>query len=290
MLFNSYIFIFGFLPLALVVTYGAGRWRQGAAKVALLLLSLGFYAWWRPAQLPLLLGSIVFNFFVGARIQRAVAANDQTRVNIWLAVGVAADIAFLGWFKYANFIVDNLNLAFGAHIRLAHIALPLAISFFTFQKIAYLIDSARGEARRMSFLDFSLFAAFFPQLIAGPIVHYKEIVPQLRRRLFGRLIWRNLLVGLVIFAIGLFKKTVIADTLSGYANPAVRRRPTRAAISTWPRPGWRRSASPSSSISTSRAIRTWPSALAGCSGSSCRSTSIRRCARPASSTIGAAGT
>ena len=132
---------------------------------------------------------------------------------------MAADLAFLGWFKYANFIADNLNLAFGIHIRLAHIALPLAISFFSFQKIAYLIDTARGKTRRIGFLDFSLFAAFFPQLIAGPIVHFKEIIPQLQRRLFGRLISRNLMIGLVIFAIGLFKKTVIDDTLSGYANP-----------------------------------------------------------------------
>jgi alginate O-acetyltransferase complex protein AlgI len=128
-------------------------------------------------------------------------------------------LAFLGWFKYANFIADNLAALTGGHSQLPKIALPLAISFFTFQKIAYLVDSSRGGARRMSILDFSLFASFFPQLLAGPIVHYKEVVPQLQSRLFGRLIWRNLLVGLVIFAIGLFKKTVIADTLAGYANP-----------------------------------------------------------------------
>lgn len=212
MLFNSLGFIFGFLPLALVATYALGRWRQRAAKLALTLLSLGFYAWWRPLHLPLLLGSIVFNYMVGDRIQRAYAAGNRGSVRFWLVLGLAVDLGLLGWFKYANFLV-------GAAFDLEAVALPLAISFFTFQKIAYLVDSARGEARRMAFLDFALFAAFFPQLIAGPIVHYKEVVPQLTGRLFGRLIWRNLAIGLVIFAIGLFKKTVIADTLAGYVPP-----------------------------------------------------------------------
>lgn len=210
MLFNSFIFLFGFLPLALIVTYALGRYRQTAAKLALTLLSLGFYAWWRPLHLPLLLGSIGFNYLVGDRIQRAQGDGRSRAVRHWLAFGLLVDIGLLGWFKYANFVADV------AGFTLEAIALPLAISFFTFQKIAYLIDSARGEARRMSLLDFSLFAAFFPQLIAGPIVHYKEIVPQLTSPLFGRPIWRNVTVGLVIFAIGLFKKTVIADTLAAF--------------------------------------------------------------------------
>jgi D-alanyl-lipoteichoic acid acyltransferase DltB (MBOAT superfamily) len=218
-LFNSFEFIFGFLPLVLAATYLLGRFNQPAAKIALLLLSLGFYTWWRPAQLPLLLISIVFNFVVGALIQRAVAAGRRPQAKALLVVGVLADVAFLGWFKYANFIVDNVNAVAGANIVLPHIALPLAISFFTFQKLAYLIDSARGETRPISFLDFSLFAAFFPQLIAGPIVHFKEVVPQLQRHTFGRFISRNLMIGLVLFAMGLFKKTVIADTLAAYANP-----------------------------------------------------------------------
>ncbi|MFZ4746168.1 MAG: MBOAT family O-acyltransferase [Sphingomonas sp.] len=216
MLFNSFIFIFGFLPLVLVATYGIGRFSQVGAKLALTLLSLGFYAWWKPVHLPLLLGSIIFNYVMGDRIQRAHAAGNKRQVKLLLVLGLLADIALLGWFKYANFVADTAGALIGQDFMLERIALPLAISFFTFQKIAYLIDSARGEARRMSFLDFSLFAAFFPQLIAGPIVHYEEIVPQLVQPLFGRLQWRNIGIGLVIFAIGLFKKTVIADTLSPY--------------------------------------------------------------------------
>lgn len=219
MLFSSYIFIFGFLPLALVLTYWSGRYLQPLAKVVLTVLSLGFYAWWRPAHLPLLLFSIVFNFAVGGIIQRAHEKQRDLVVRIWLVFGLLVDVAMLGYFKYANFLADNLSGLFGFESTLPPIILPLAISFFTFQKVAYLIDSARGDARKMSLLDFSLFAAFFPQLIAGPIVHYKEVVPQIQTRRFGKLIWRNMLIGLAIFAIGLFKKVVIADTLAAEANP-----------------------------------------------------------------------
>jgi D-alanyl-lipoteichoic acid acyltransferase DltB (MBOAT superfamily) len=217
-LFNSYIFIFGFLPIVLIATYALGR-AKPFAKAALTLLSLGFYAWWRPIHLPLLLFSIVFNYIMGGVIQRAKLEGRERKVRLALILGIAVDLTMLGWFKYANFIGDNISALFGVDDPLPKIALPLAISFFTFQKLAYLIDSARGEAKRMSFLDFSLFAAFFPQLIAGPIVHYKEVVPQLQGRLFARRAWRNIMVGLVIFAIGLFKKTVIADTLAARAKP-----------------------------------------------------------------------
>jgi D-alanyl-lipoteichoic acid acyltransferase DltB (MBOAT superfamily) len=219
-LFNSFPFLFGFLPIALVLTYWAGRQRTPAlAKLTLVLLSLGFYAWWRPIYLWLLVFSIGFNYLVGDRIQRAAALERIRSVHLWLAFGLLVDVGMLAWFKYANFVADNVAALAGTQWRLERIPLPLAISFYTFQKIAYLVDSARGETRRMSVLDFTLFAAFFPQLIAGPIVHYKEVVPQLQGPLFGKLIWRNILVGLTIMAIGLFKKTVIADTLSDYANP-----------------------------------------------------------------------
>jgi alginate O-acetyltransferase complex protein AlgI len=240
MLFNSFVFVFAFLPLSLLLTYGAGTWNQTAAKVALLLMSLGFYAWWRPSQLPLLLISIVFNYVAGERIQRSLAADRPRPAQAIMIVGVIADVTFLGWFKYANFFVDNVNWIGGFHIHLDRIALPLAISFFTFQKIAYLIDTARGETRRVGMLDFSVFAAFYPQLIAGPIVHFKEVIPQLQKPLFGRFIARNLMVGLVIFSIGMFKKTVLADTLAAYVNPlydgaggAVGRSPSLGLASSW---------------------------------------------------------
>jgi D-alanyl-lipoteichoic acid acyltransferase DltB (MBOAT superfamily) len=117
------------------------------------------------------------------------------------------------------FILDNVNLVSGTDWTLGNIILPLGISFFTFQKIAYLVDSARGDAQKTGLIEFSLFASFFPQLIAGPIVHYKEVIPQFHAPVFGRLQWRNILVGLAIFAIGLFKKVVIADSIANYLNP-----------------------------------------------------------------------
>ncbi len=222
MLFSSVVFIFAFLPVALLVTYCGGHLSRTAAKITLLLISLGFYAYWRIQQLPILLFSIVVNYFIGRSIRINKEYGNDARASIYLAFGIIIDLSILGWFKYANFVANNINYVFGYHIHLNTIALPLAISFFTFQKLAFLVDSARGETRRISLVDFSLFAAFFPQLIAGPIVHFKEIIPQLQSRRFGHLITRNLLVGLVLFSIGLFKKTVIADTLSDYAGPLFR--------------------------------------------------------------------
>jgi len=219
MLFNSFEFIFGLLPLSLLLTYGVGRWSRVGAKIALLAVSLAFYAWSGPSQLTLLLASIFFNFAVVALTHRAQRAGRDGWVRALLIAGVASDLALLGWYKYANFAVQNVDDLTGIKYQLQQIALPLGISFFTFQKIAYLIDTARGETRPANLLDFSLFSAFYPQLIAGPIVRFREVMPQLQHRSFGRLIGRNLMVGLLLFAIGLFKKTVIADALGEYVNP-----------------------------------------------------------------------
>ncbi|MHB8528243.1 MAG: MBOAT family O-acyltransferase [Caulobacteraceae bacterium] len=218
MLFNSFIFIFGFLPLVLVATFVLGRWKQGWAKVVLALASLAFYALARPRDLPLLVGSVAFNYVVGTLIQRAFAGGRPGAVRLWLWLGVAADLALLGWFKYADFVAGNIAAVFHT-TGLPPIALPLAISFFTFQNIAWLVDQSRGRAGPLGVVDFTLFVTFFPKLISGPLVHYEEFVPQTQTRRFGRLNWRNIMIGLVIFAIGLFKKTVIADSLAPYVNP-----------------------------------------------------------------------
>ncbi len=219
MLFSSYPFIFGFLPIALVLFYLASRFSGKAGMSVLTLMSLGFYTYWYPEQLWILLFSIVFNYILGNWIQRDREHQRPGRVKLWLAIGLTVDIGMLAYFKYTMFAVENINALAGTSWDVGHIILPLGISFFTFQKIAWLIDSAWGVAKKTSFLEFSLFAAFFPQLIAGPIVHYKEVIPQFHHKLFGSLIWRNLMVGLVIFAIGLFKKVVIADSIAGYLNP-----------------------------------------------------------------------
>ncbi|MEO8812430.1 MAG: MBOAT family O-acyltransferase [Caulobacteraceae bacterium] len=218
MLFNSFVFIFAFLPLALAAAFAVSRWRAAGMKLALVILSLAFYAWAGPRQLPLLVASLAFNFAVGELIRRALKAGRSGTVAALLAVGVAADVALLVWFKYARFAAVNLDSAFGLGIPAPHVVFLLAISFFTFQEIAYLVDTARGETTRTGALDFALFFTFFPKLIAGPIVRWREMVPQQQGRRFGALHGRDLMVGLVMFAMGLFKKTVIADTLSPYVN------------------------------------------------------------------------
>lgn len=219
MLFSSYPFIFGFLPLALLLFYAAARFGRTAAMATLAVLSLGFYTYWYPAHLPILLFSIGFNYVLGRRIQDDRAAGNTARVQRTLYFGLIVDLALLVYFKYTMFVLANINAVAGTDWTLGNIILPLGISFFTFQKIAYLVDSARGDAQKTGLVEFGLFASFFPQLIAGPIVHYKEVIPQFQERLFGTLQARNLLIGLAIFAIGLFKKVVIADTIANYLNP-----------------------------------------------------------------------
>jgi len=220
MLFNSFVFIFGFLPVALIAFYASGRWLGArAAAIVLSLASLIFYAWFRTRDVPILLFAIVFNYIMGELIQRARRADRSGRAQALLVLGLVVDLALLGYYKYANFIVENVAAATGSDFTLHHIVLPLAISFFTFQKIAYLVDSARGIVSGTGPVEFGLFAAFFPQLLAGPIVHYSEIIPQLRAPTFARLMSRNIVIGLVIFAIGLAKKTIVADTLASYADP-----------------------------------------------------------------------
>jgi D-alanyl-lipoteichoic acid acyltransferase DltB (MBOAT superfamily) len=219
MLFSSYPFIFGFLPLALLLFYGAARLGRMPAMITLAALSLGFYAYWRVEDLWVLLFSITFNYLLGGQIQRDRRAERFTRMRWLLRFGVTVDLAMLIYFKYTGFIIENIDMAAGTNWTLGHIILPLGISFFTFQKIAYLADSARGEADKTGFIEFGLFASFFPQLIAGPISHYKEIIPQFSARLFGTPLAKNLLVGTVMFAIGLFKKVIIADSIANYLNP-----------------------------------------------------------------------
>ena len=186
-----------------------------AALGFLVFSSLVFYAYWKPAYLLLFLFSIGFNFVIGRGFSRPDFAGRRGL----LIFGVMANLVLIGYFKYANFFVDNVNSALHTDWNIEQVFLPLAISFFTFQQIAYLVDAYRGKANEGSLLHYCLFVSFFPQLIAGPIVRHKEIIPQFMRseRLSPR--WSNVAVGVSIFAIGLFKKTVIADSLSVYVGP-----------------------------------------------------------------------
>jgi D-alanyl-lipoteichoic acid acyltransferase DltB (MBOAT superfamily) len=219
MLFNSFVFIFAFLPVTLFVFYKIGtRGHHRIAVTWLVGASIFFYGWWNPAYVSLILISILFNYGIGV----SLASRDNTRH--WsgrslLSLGIAGNLLLLGYFKYANFTVNNLNTVFGFDIHVDQIVLPLAISFFTFQQVAYLVDAHRKETREYSFLHYCLFVTFFPQLIAGPIVHHREMLPQFAKDKIYRLDTERLAVGITIFSIGLFKKVVLADNVSQFSTP-----------------------------------------------------------------------
>ena len=218
MLFNSTIFLFGFLPVALSVFFTLGRLSATAARIWLAAASLFFYAWWNPPYLILLAISILFNFGVGRLLQEPERYTFLPSRKLVLGLGLAFNLGFLGYFKYYAFVVQNIDAVTGADFTVTHIALPLAISFFTFQKIAYLVDSYQGKVQDRSFINYVLFAAFFPQLIAGPIVHYSEIFPQFRKPETYRFQWPLFTDGLSLFLLGLAKKVVLADEFARYSD------------------------------------------------------------------------
>jgi alginate O-acetyltransferase complex protein AlgI len=216
MLFNSFGFIFVFLPITLAVYFLLGRLQRHQVAIAWLVASsLFFYGWWNPAYLGLLIGSILFNYAFGAMLARRPGRDGH-----WLLVlGVGANLALLGYFKYSNFFLENISLLTGAGFDIGQVILPLGISFITFQKIAYLVDAWQGKTREYNFMHFCLFVTFFPQLIAGPIVHHRDVMPQFARRSLHVFHHENFSVGASIFVIGLFKKVVIADSLAQFATP-----------------------------------------------------------------------
>ena len=212
MLFNSFAFIFLFLPLSLLAFYLLRRFdRPVLAWHAVLLASLLFYAIGEPVYVLVLIGSIVMNYGIGQLLLRSKRGSSR---RWWLAAfGVAANLGLLGLFKYLGFLAINLDRLFGWQVTVPALALPIGISFYTFQQIAYVVDCYRGLASSGGPFRYAFFVAFFPQLIAGPIVHHAELVPQLGREPRQR-IGLNFAIGLTLFAAGLFKKVVIADTLA----------------------------------------------------------------------------
>jgi alginate O-acetyltransferase complex protein AlgI len=202
MLFSSITFLFFFLPVFLFLYYVL-PWKNAVLLVA----SLIFYAWGEPRFVPLLLLSAALNYTAGLAIAR-----NPARARLWLAIGVGANLAMLAWFKYAGFLGSAVNSAFGAHLRVPQIALPLGISFFTFQGISYLVDVYRGEVTaQRSFFRFATYKALFPQLIAGPIVRYRQIAAEMGQRTVSN---QRLLAGFQLFALGLAQKVLLANALA----------------------------------------------------------------------------
>jgi D-alanyl-lipoteichoic acid acyltransferase DltB (MBOAT superfamily) len=219
MLFNSYEFILVFLPAALAGFFLLGRSSRDWALGWLTIASLVFYAWWRPINVLIIGPAILVNFVLARLLLRLGAdATRRSWANTVLLLGIAFNVAFLGYFKYRNFIGTAINDMAGTDFALTQIILPLGISFITFQKIAFLVDVHGQRVEKFTFREYCLFVLFFPQLIAGPIVHFREVMPQFRQ-VPCRLDATNLSAGLTLFCCGLFKKVVLADGIAPYVTP-----------------------------------------------------------------------
>lgn len=218
MLFNSLAFIFVFFPVTLTGFLLLNKLGSRSTNLWwIVLCSMVFYAVWIPINLVIVLLSVVFNYIIAMLIQRAMESSAERAANILLALGVTCNVCLLGYFKYKNFFLENLNEIFQLNILFTQIALPLGISFITFQLIGFLMDVRSKAIEEISLPKFLVFVFFFPQLIAGPIVHYREMVPQFSR-MQPKLYSADLVAGIALFSIGLFKKVVLADGIAPYAS------------------------------------------------------------------------
>ena len=221
MLFNTPVFLFGFLPVTLVGFFLVARRNHAAAAGWLGLMSLVFYGWWSVAALPLLLGSIGFNYVMGLLVTPAPQLGDVARKRR-LVFALAVNLLVLATFKYADFFIVNANVALGAagirEVGLLGIVLPIGISFYTFTQIAFIVDCWQGKVSERRFIHYLLFVTYFPHLISGPVLHHAQMMPQFRKPETYRLNWPLFYTGMSIFGIGLAKKTLLADSLADFAN------------------------------------------------------------------------
>jgi alginate O-acetyltransferase complex protein AlgI len=218
MLFNSYEYILLFLPLSLIVFYSLNHWKLTmASKSWLVFVSLFFYGWWKIDYIPLIIGSILFNFAVGSSLSKHRGRGRYIRKLI-LIIGLLGNLGLLGYFKYTNFLLTNINYLFYGSHSFPKIILPLAISFYTFTQIAYIFDAYRGIVKEYNFMNYLLFVTFFPHLLAGPIIHHSEMMPQFDQIRNKILNYDRIAKGIYLFSIGLSKKVIIADFLAGWVN------------------------------------------------------------------------
>lgn len=224
MLFNSSIYIFLFLPITVMLYFFLnGRGWSRAASIWLVVASMYFYGYWNPRYVPLILISIAANFIFGVLLQ-------NRKAKPLLILAIVLNLGVLAYYKYIGFIIENVNSLsgvdvalkfnelFNSHLDLQHIELPLAISFFTFLQIAYLVDCYQSKVKETGFLHYTLFVTYFPHLIAGPLVHHQDLMPEFSRSDNKAVNWKNVYIGIYIFSIGLFKKVFIADTFAEWAN------------------------------------------------------------------------
>jgi D-alanyl-lipoteichoic acid acyltransferase DltB (MBOAT superfamily) len=283
MLFASLPFLIGFLPVVLAGTGLARRFAGTRGAIYFLsAASLVFYGWTYPWHVGLLIGSVCVNYLLGRLIAHTRARRD-------VIIGIAFNLGALAWFKYAGFFALSANTLLGASFDLGAILLPLGISFITFQKIAYLVDVYARRAEPHGLLDYTFFVVFFPQLIAGPIVHHSGFIPQLKEERFARFRTEDVAAGAALFAMGLAKKTLLADQLRFGADRVFE----AAHLGVAPSMGeaWLGVARYTLQIYFDfPAIPTWRWGWGACSASSCRRISNRPTNRARSSSSGGAGT
>lgn len=218
MIFSTYEFIFLFLPVTFFVYFILNRFELNTiAKIWLIICSLYFYAQGSPDFFVFFLGSIVGNYIIGSTMAR-MEGNQKAQKKLLLLIGLAGNIGLLGYYKYTDFFIENYNLLTGSSYALKHIVLPIGISFFTFQLIAFLVDSYRGETKQYDIINYLLFITFFPQLIVGPIIHHGEIVPQFENKANLKINYDNVAKGIFLFSIGCAKKILLADPMTTNAQ------------------------------------------------------------------------
>jgi alginate O-acetyltransferase complex protein AlgI len=231
MLFNSTEFLFVYLPVTLAGFYLLGPASRNAAIRWLILASLVFYAWWRPVNVLIIAPSMVINYIIARTLLWLNENKGSPRLSkSVLLLGISFNVIFLGIFKYTDFISGAINDVFSANLVLRHIILPLGISFITFQKIAFLVDVQAGKVKSFTFQDYCTFVLFFPQLIAGPIVHYREMMPQFHA-ISCRFDKENFAVGLTLLSLGLFKKIIFADKIALLVTPLYQQAATEGGTS-----------------------------------------------------------
>lgn len=213
MLFYSFEFMYLFLPLTIIGYYLTGYKGRHFAVIWIVACSLFFYGWWNPYYAFFLVGSILFNYFLGLTLR-------DCKNRLLLIFSICVNLAFIGYFKYAGFLATIITDLSGISIEIGNILLPLGISFFTFQQISWLIDNYSDKISKQDqgIWEYAQFVMFFPQLIAGPIVHHSEMMPQFYEDRNRFVNWEHIAVGISIFAIGLAKKVIIADSAAPYAN------------------------------------------------------------------------
>lgn len=226
MVFASDVFILFMAVLLPLYALAVRQWPEGGKQV-LIFASLFFYSYWLPTYLLLLLGSIAANFALGKRL---IAIQSEFSRKRWLALGLVGNLGLIAYFKYAGFFIENLNILFGQELPILKVALPLGISFFTFQQISFLVEIYRRRLAAVGFWDYVLFISFFPQLIAGPIVTPSEMLPQLQRKRFWQLRSDHFALGFFLFSAGLFKKVVLIDPYVPYIDIVYSHAATGAAV------------------------------------------------------------